>query len=173
MLAAFVNQLLNKHLKDTIFCVFNDNGKISLKSGILDVVLSDKLIIKSDAENAQITVPYYSNNETVLLNVYNKNFIDLTKGKRPFSLDEMLKVKEIKTKIIANLKPYMGKDVVVVYKVQDKLMMNRGQFANMGMMGVVIKPAPFYNTEENIYYRNVLHIYNPECSDILNVKLNG
>ncbi len=173
MLPDFVVQLLNKHVRSTIYCVFNDNGKIAMKSGVLDTVLSDKLIMKSEVDNSQVIVPFFINNELALLNAYNANFIDLMRGKRTFSLDDKLKVKEIKSQIISNLRPYMGKEISIIYKAQDKLMMNRGQFSNMGMMGVLIKLAPFYNTEENIYYKNILHIYNSELSDVLNVKLNG
>lgn len=171
MLPAFVNQLISKHIANELYCVFNEDGKVTLKIGMLEHSLTDKIILKLNSDSSTATLPFYKNDKLVLLNIYNKNFIDLIRGKKPFSLDEKLKVKEIKAAMLKNLKQQIEKEVAVVYKVDNRLAMNKGLFANLGMSGVVIKPAPFYNTEENIHYRNVFHIYSADGSDLLNVKI--
>lgn len=171
MLPDFVNQLLSKHLGSTLYCVFNEADKITLKIGILEHALSDKIIIKSNSDGSKLNLPFYKDEQLLLLSIYNKNFIDLIRGKKPFALEEKLKVKEIKALVLKNLKSVMEKEVIVVYKVDDRLASSKGLFSNMGMSGVSIKPAPFYNTEELIYYRNVLHVYNSACTDLLNVKI--
>lgn len=168
---SYLNQLLNKHIGELLFCVWLENGKIVLKIGKLDTVLSDKIVLKIEGEAGKTTLPFFENDKLLMLNIYNRNFIDLIKAKKTFSLDEKLKVREIKKVILQNIKPELGKEVSVVYKAAEKLALNRGILANMGITGVVIKPAPFYNTEENIYYRNILHIYNAEGTDLLNVKI--
>jgi|YNPMSStandDraft_1061717.scaffolds.fasta_scaffold00038_41 hypothetical protein len=168
---SYLNQLLNKHIGELLFCVWIENGKITLKIGRLDTVLSDKIVIKIEGEAGKTSLSFFENDKLLMLNIYNSNFIDLIKAKKPFSLDEKLKVREIKKVILQKIKPSLGKEVSIIYKAADKIALNRGILANMGITGVVIKPAPFYNTEENIYYRNVLHIYNAEGDDLLNVKL--
>ncbi|MEJ5245124.1 MAG: hypothetical protein WHV28_05380 [Bacteroidota bacterium] len=167
----YLNQLLNKHLSNQLFCIWVEGNKVALKSGVLETVLSDKIILKLDGEAAKTPLSFFEKDKLIMLNIYNLNGIDLIKAKKPFSLDDKLKVREIKKQILQNVKTSLGKEVAVVYKLGDKIALNRGIFANMGISGVVIKPAPFYNTEENIFYRNVLHIYNSEFFDLLEVKI--
>lgn len=171
VIPAYLNQLLNKHIGDLLFCVWLENNKVTLKTGRLETVLSDKIVLTLEGETIKTTLNFFENDKLIMLNIYNRNFIDLIKAKKTFSLDEKLKVRDIKKIILQNIKPVLSKEVSIVYKLGDKLALNKGILANMGIAGVVIKPAPFYNTEENIFYKNVLHIYNNEGVDLLNVKL--
>ncbi|HOK13517.1 MAG TPA: hypothetical protein PLU67_01405 [Candidatus Kapabacteria bacterium] len=168
---SYLNQLLNKHVGNTLFCIWVEANKVTLKSGTLETVLSDKIILKLEGEASKTHLDFFEKDRLIMLNIYNQNGIDLIKAKKPFSLDDKLKVREIKKQILHNVKASLGKEVAVVYKLGDKIALNRGIFANMGISGVVIKPAPFYNTEENIFYRNVLHIYNSEFIDLLEIKI--
>lgn len=170
MLPAFVHQLLSKHIGNQVFCIYRDNGKVSLKNGALLHALTDKIIVKS-TDGATTEINFFAGDQLQTLNIYNNNLIDLMRGKKPYSLDEKMKVKEIKTLIMQNLKRVMEKDVMIVYKLDNKIASIKGLFSNMGMVGISIKPGPFYNTEETLNYRNVLHIYNATGSDLLNVKI--
>lgn len=171
MLPAYVTQLLNKHIGSTLNCVYIEEGRISLKIGSLETVLSDKIILKLNSDNSKVTLNFFEKDELILLNIYNSNNIDLIRGKKPFTMDEKLKLRELKTQMMSNIKKFIEKEVYVVYKTETKHMINRGLLTNMGVSGVVIKPAPFYNAEEHIYYRHILHIYSPAGNDLLNVKL--
>ncbi len=168
---SYLNQLLTKHVGSQLFCIWIEGNKVTLKSGLLETVLSDKIILKLEGEAAKTPLNFFEKDKLLMLNIYNLNGIDLIKAKKNFSLDDKLKVREIKKQILQNVRTSLSKEVSVVYKLGDKIVLNRGIFANMGISGVVIKPAPFYNTEENIFYRNVLHIYNSEFIDLLEVKI--
>jgi len=171
MLPEYVITLLKKHVSSTLYAIHFEGGKVNLRVGQLKHVLSDKIILTSNADNSNLELNYFTGDRLALLNIYNNNFIDLIRGKKPFTLEVKLKVKDIKTTIMKNIKQSIEKEVFVVSKSDTKIIANRGLFTNMGLMGVTIKPAPFYNTEENVFYRNIFSVYNAEGNDLLLVKL--
>ena len=164
---AFFPVLLNKHVNDKLYVILLQDGKIVMKSGVLEAINGNKIILKATEDGTKHEITIVEKDEVTVLNVYNRNYVDLLVGKPTEVLSLKLKIRD-KQKIIMNkLRPNIGKEITMVYKGDGKLVLSYGQFANMGLMGASLKLAPFYNKEQSLNYSSILHIYDSNQSDML------
>ncbi len=168
---AYVPQLLTKHVNDVLHVIYFDEGKIGIKSGTLLIVNANSIVLNLAGESTKQEISFFKNDQVSVLNIYNRNYIDLMNAKATEPLSEKLKVRDIKKIILNNLRPLIGKEITMVSKVDNKLTASKGLLSNMGIAGASIKPAPFYNSELDMNYRNIFHIYSAENIDLLNVKI--
>ena len=163
-----VQSLLKRHMDDNVHVVYMTNEGVVLKTGRLLSISHKDIAFKPESSNeSEFFIPYEERGKKILLHVYNQSLIDLTKAKQTASLATKLKHPDFKKVIIANLKPQLQKDLSFIFKSSKGLAISTGLFENMGIMGLLIKAAPFYNKEVSLQYDVVLHIYNNDANDFL------
>lgn len=160
----YLVKFLQKHLNNKLYSVYFADGKVNFLSGKLLQVLADKIIIEDSKDKSHQTIGI---NSDILFHIYNQNYIDLVNAKETITLDKKLRNKELQKIILNKLRPNMGKEVTVFTKTSEGMFFVRGKFTDMGIMGVTLLAAPFYNAAQNLPYRSVMHVYGEDLKDLL------
>lgn len=172
-ISPIIKQIISKHIGTVIYVIWQNQDKINFDSGILREVSASAILMNALNPNSQ---QYESKRITIddgksfkILHLYNKLNIDLLAAKEVKPLAVKLRDSKIKGQIINNLKPFLKKDLSIVYRTKDNVIIVRGRFADMGIMGLSLLVSPFYNNKLDVPYNSVLNVYADE-SDLIDVK---
>lgn len=160
--------IIQKHLNAQVSVIFKDGKTIRLVIGTLMNMNNDKILVSNPSSaEGKVIVPFFENGSKKIFGIYNSNFVNLLNPTKNETLAQKLKQREKSTKIIATIKPYLKKIVTVLYRKTDKLLILNGEFSNMGMTELAIKPAPFFNNEDVMQYTTILAVYNENGVDLI------
>ncbi len=160
-------EIIKRHVGEQIFVISCKTEGIVLQTGFLTGMTNNGITLSAGRDKASNDIPFLNGSQHHILNIYNRNNIDLLKAASTEPLAEKLKDREKKKKIFANIRPHLKKDLFFIYKQQAALNLTTGMFVDMGIMGITLKLSPFYNKELSLPYNSVLHIYSQDHKDLL------
>jgi len=167
-----VLQVINKHRGAVISVIFKDMKKntfVSHKGTLKNLNSSMIQLAHSSSAEGAINIKFYENNAKKIYAIFNRNFGELMTMTQAETLNKKLRNSDMQKKIIKQVKSALRKEVAVVYKSadNDKLLVLHGEFSDMGIQDLVIKPAPFHNRDERVRYNAVLSIFDEHGNDLL------
>jgi hypothetical protein len=165
-------QIINKHKGAVLQAAFMNFEKETLRvhRGILRNMNKAMIQLSSDGHpSGSVNLKFFENNKKNIICIYNKNFSELLSLKKGVTLNVKLRKPENQKKIIKNIKPYMGKVVSIVFKKMEQLQVVTGEFADMGIIDITVKPAPFFNSTQRLSYGSILNVYTEQGYDLLEI----
>jgi hypothetical protein len=171
-----IKEILKKHINSVIYVVWQDfeSEKIKFAQAILRKVLPGSIVFDEFDEHREeykeIELPFDDWEKAKILHIYNRYHIDILKGRETKTLSYKFKFSMVKHKIIKNLKPFLNRELHIVYKTTKQVIVVKGMFSDMGIMGLTVKVAPFYNNELIVAYDQILNIYTFK-EDLIDVKI--
>ena len=131
---------------------------------VISTLASIKTIIK--IKDIKLIIPSCS---ISTFNIYNSKYIDLLKAHATDSLARKVLNSELQKTIVKNLKFNMGNVLFYVCLTYDGFEIHSGKFKNMRISDIVIKPVHKPEEDMSLPYTTVLHIYNSDGEDLINV----
>lgn len=172
-ISPIIKQIIEKHIDSTVYVIWQSQERINFDSGILKEVSPTAIQMNALNPNSQQyeskSIAIDDRKTSKILHIYNKLNIDLMAAKEVKPLAAKLRDSKIKGHIITNLKPFLKKDLSIVYRTKDNVIIVRGKFADMGIMGLSLLVAPFYNNKLDVPYNQVLNVY-AEDIDLIDIK---
>jgi hypothetical protein len=166
-----IHNILIRHIGEFVYIVFVQNNELIVKSGILREVYPDYVTLKSQTLYKEtIEIEFKEGKYKTIIHFYNSLFVDLLTGKKVIPLSLKIKKSEIQKEIINNLKPFLNEELVFIYNQNEILSLATGRFTDMGVTGITIRLAPFYNSDTLLTYDKILHIYDNRLIDLLKVE---
>ena len=133
---------------------------------------SQMIQLSSDfAKDGAVNIKFFEGNNKRIFAIYNKNGSELLTLKQVRPLNVKLRKPDVQKEIIKKIKPHLGKSVSVVTKKMENVEVLTGEFADMGIMDITLKPAPFFNTTERLNYGSILHIFDQSGIDVIDVEM--
>ncbi len=169
-----VLQIISKHKSTILMVIYKDFQKdvLRVQKGILKNMNSSTLQISSDyvAEGA-VNLKFFEGTKKRIFAVYNKNGSELLTLKQIKPLSVKLRNPELQKAIIKKVKPYLGKVVSIVSKKNENIDVLTGEFADMGIIDITLKPAPFFNSIQKLNYGSILHIFDENGIDLIDIDI--
>lgn len=165
-----VLRIINKHRSSLLQVVYLHPEKNVLRThkGILKNLSESTIQLSAEGTpTGYMNLKFVENGKKKIYAIYNKNFSELLSLRNVETLNKKLRDSENQKFIISKIKPQLGKEVSIVFKKMDIVQVSTGQFADMGISDISIKPAPFYNTTERLAYNSILNIYDNIGFDLL------
>ena len=144
-----------------------EDGVILYRGKLVNVTMDQVSIAEEEKSGSSTSIPFEKNGNAHILKVYNSNNIDLLTAKAASPLSVKLSNRQNKKTIFARLKPHLKKDLYFAYKQKTSIVVSRGKFVDMGIVGITLQLAPFYNQDLNLHYSSVFNIYTKEGEDLL------
>jgi hypothetical protein len=169
-----VLQIISKHKSTILSIIYKDFNKnvLRVQKGILKNLNSQMIQLSSDfAKEGAVNIKFFEQDNKRIYAIYNKNGSELLTLKQVRPLNVKLRKPEVQKLIIKAIKPHLGKQVSVVTKKMDNLEVLTGEFSDMGIMDISLKPAPFFNTTERLNYGAILHIFDGNGIDIIDIEV--
>jgi len=158
---------LASNIGSYIYAIIFNNKSLALKEGKLLKVNKYGITIESIiASEGHLSIPFFEAGNRFLLHIYNRINIDLLTGKKAVPFSDKLNSGDYEV-LIQSVKPYCQKEIHIVYNTKSGLKVANGNFANMGIKELIVKPGPFYNTELRLSYLNIYHIYGNDDFDLI------
>jgi|GEM_PF-1697427 len=169
-----VLQVIHKHRGAVINVIFKDMKKntfISSKGTLKNLNSSMIQLSNPSAPNGAVNIKFYENNIKKIYAIFNRNDGELLTMTQAEPLNKKLRNAELQKKIIRQVKSSLNKEVAVIYKNSDndKLLVLHGEFSDMGIQDLVVRPAPFHNRDERVRYNAILSIFDEQGRDLLYV----
>ena len=158
-----------------LYVIRRHEEKIFCDKGVLRKVSPASITIDTVDENRDEVIPQrfefndFESNQ--ILNIYNRFNIDLLKGREVKTLSDKFKNRDLQHKIIKNIKPFINRELSIVYRTSEYVIVVKGKFADMGIKGLTVLVAPFYNKELIVAYDQILNIYSFK-EDLVDVKID-
>lgn len=172
-ISGIIKQIIEKHIEAIVYVIWQGNDKINFDFGVLKQVSSSSITINAidrvNETTQKKTIAFDDMQNSRILHIYNKFHIDLIKAKEVIPLSKKLRNSQLKPLIIKNLKPYLNKDLNIIYKTRDHVIIVKGRFTDMGIMGLTLMVAPFYNNQHNVPYDQIFNIY-AEKVDLIDIQ---
>lgn len=168
-----VLQIISKHKSTVLNIIYKDFNKnvLRVQKGNLKNMNSSTIQLSSDfAADGAVNIKFFEGDKKRIFAIYNKNGSELLTLKQVKGLNVKLRNPEIQKQIIKNIKPHIGKVISVVTKKMDNIDVLTGEFSDMGIMDITLKPAPFFNSSERLNYGSILHIFDGEGIDVIDVE---
>lgn len=172
-----IKQILEKHIDSLVFIIWQDHKeeKIKFAQGLLRKISAGSIYFDEVDDNRasyeHLRLPYDDWQEATILHIYNRFNIDLLKGRETRTLSAKFRFPMAQNKIIKNLKPFLNRELNIVYKTTKQVIVVKGKFSDMGIKGLDVKVAPFYNNELVVAYDQILNIYTYK-EDLIDVKID-
>ena len=164
-----IYELLKRHISSDVFVIYKYKDKIYLDEGILLDVDEDKIRVREKSGLIKDNIYFEDGYPRTLLNIYNSKYIDLLKAHATDSLARKVLNSELQKTIVKNLKFNMGNVLFYVCLTYDGFEIHSGKFKNMRISDIVIKPVHKPEEDMSLPYTTVLHIYNSDGEDLINV----
>lgn len=168
-----VLQIISKHKSTILMIVYKDfqRSVLRVQKGILKNMNSSTIQLSSDfAAEGAVNIKFFEGDKKRIYAIYNKNGSELLTLKQIKPLNVKLRKPEIQKVIIKKVKPHLGKVVSIVTKKNESIEVLTGEFSDMGIMDITLKPAPFFNTIERLNYGSILHIFEDQGIDLIDVE---
>lgn len=165
-LAPHVLKILSRHTNEKIFVVYCNNNSMAFSAGKFISAKEESMTIRT-TDDKLLTIHFFSEGEQVIFHIYNSSFIDIITGKTTSNLQ--YKIGKMSAAVIKALKPHLKKEMFFVFKSYKDVGMVHGSFEDLGINGVVLKAAPFFNEEVRLQYSQILHIYNTKFIDLIDI----
>jgi len=163
--------LIIRHLGEIVYIVFIEDDEMLIKSGKLLEANPSFVVIKSDTLYKETNeIELMDGKLKKIIHFYNSLFIDLITAKEAIPLSHKLRKSDSQKEIISNLKPYLGNELAFIYKQNEGVSLATGKFLDMGVKGIKLSIAPFYNSEIILHYDKIIHIYDNRLVDLLKVE---
>jgi hypothetical protein len=160
--------LIVRHLGDELYIIYIDNDELIDISGKLIEVNHNYISIKTGTLYKDTTkIEFREEKLKKIIHIYNSSFVDLFTGKEAVALSFKLRNSENQKSIISNIKPFLGNELAFVYKQNDGVALSVGKFLDMGVRGIQLRLAPFYNSDISLTYDKILHIYDNRLVDLI------
>ncbi len=169
-----VLQIISKHKSTILSIIYKDFNKnvLRVQKGILKNLNSQMIQLSSEfAKEGAVNIKFYEEQQKRIFAIYNKNGSELLTLKQVRPLKVKLRKPEVQKLIIKAIKPHIGKQVSIVTKKIDSIEVLTGEFSDMGIMDISLKPALFFNTVERLNYGSILHIFDGNGIDIIDIEV--
>ncbi len=168
MLNPNILKIIEKHIGNKLFLVYRDEKTFKLINCNLRNMNADKLLVQDTAtNNPDFQVNFIENNRPKVLALYNMNGVNLINPINNEHLGAKLRKRENQGTIISQMKPQLKKNISIVFKKLQNFYLVNGQLSNMGMVDLVVKPAPFFNVDQVISYNSVMHVFDENGNDLI------
>lgn len=168
MLNPNIIKIIDKHIHSNLYVVYKDAKTFKMMHCKLKNMNADKILVQDLATNApDQMIDFVENNRPKILAMYNANGVNLVNPMNSEHLGAKLKKKENQGKIISNMKPQLKHHIAIVFKQMLKFYLVNGELSNMGMVDLVVKPAPFFNSDQVISYNSVMHVFDEHGNDLI------
>jgi hypothetical protein len=164
-----IYEILKRHIGMEVFYIYKYNNKIYLDEGILLDVDEEHIRIREKSGLIKDNVYFEEGYPRTLLNVYNSKYIDLLKAKITDSMARKVMKSELQKTIVKNLKFNMGSELAYICLTYDGFEIHYGKFKNMRISDIVIVKDCQNSEDFSLPYTSVLHIYNSDGEDLINV----
>ncbi len=164
-----IYEILKRHIGEEIFFIYLYNEKIYLEEGVLLDVDEEHIRVREKSGLIKDNIYFEAGYPRTLLNVYNKKNIDLLKAKVTDSMGRKIMNSELQKTIVKNLKFNMGKCLAYICLTYDGFEIHYGKFKNMRISDILIYSELKNKEDISLPYTTVLHIYNSEGDDLINV----
>lgn len=166
-----VLKIIEKHIGSKIFAIFKDEKGVKMIVGKLQNANAEKILISDMNSTAgNQVIPYVENGRPKMLAMYNSNALNIMNPTNNEHLGAKLRKRENQMKIINSMKPFLKKNISVVYKNNGNIVAVNGQLGNMGMVNLTILPAPFFNDEQIMKYNDIMNIFDEFGNDLIDIK---
>ena len=168
-----VLQIISKHKSTILMVVYKDFTKKVLKvhKGILKNMNSSTIQLSSEyAEEGAVNIKFFEGSQKRIFAIYNKNGSELLTLKQTKPLSVKLRNPDTQKLVIKSVKPHLGKIVSIVTKKNDGIEVITGEFSDMGIVDISLKPAPFFNIVERMNYGAILHIFEETGIDLIDIE---
>lgn len=166
----YVFKIIAKHMGFKIFAVIQPHKNIALERGKIKDVTPELIRIDSEVtKESNVKVPFFIDSKQNILNLYNRNSIDMLQAKEVSNMAAKMRNKGLQLVIIKSIKSYLKKEVTIIAKQGNEITLTRGKLTNMGISGLSVLTAPFYNNEMSIPYTSILNIYNDSNVDLIDI----
>lgn len=168
MLNPSILKIIEKHIGSKIFVVFRENNSFKLMHCTLQNMNENKILVQDLATNhpAQM-INFLENNRPKILVIYNMNGVNLANPTNNEHLGQKLRKRENQGPIISSMKPLIKHNIAIVFKKLQNFYLVNGQLSNMGMVDLVVKPAPFFNEDQVISYNSVMNVFDENGNDLI------
>ena len=169
-----VLQIINKHKGAVVQVAYlnMEKGVLRTHKGILRNMNETTIQLSSESNSSgYLNIKFFQGGTKCIYAIYNKNFAELLSLRNIQTLNKVLRNPEDQKKIISKLKPLVGKDVSVIFKKMDTLQAVTGKFSDMGFADLIVKPAPFYNSESRLAYNSILNVFDQLGFDALDLPI--
>jgi len=160
-------EILSRHKGEKIYAINVIDNSMKLYKGKLVSIEINNIIIHDEFSNNDVMLSYMKDTSNYLRAIYNTNNIELLTLKQTPFLSVKLKNRDNMANIISRIKPNLGSIVALVFSRNNSINLVNGELSNMGMMDIVVKPAPFFNSEEKLSYNSILHIFDKNGYDLI------
>lgn len=164
---AHLLKVLKAHVGFELAVVYNNRAVVDFVLGTLTSFDEEQVVIKSFKEKINVGIGYLQGRRQKIYSIYNLNNIDLLEAEQVPSLYDKLSVKELKPEIIGRLKMVNNKEVTLICRTSEHFFLTKGKVSGFDLNSLVIKPAPFYNSEQRIAFRSVFNIFDMNHVDII------
>jgi len=164
-----IYEILKRHIGTEAYFVYMHNNKIYLDEGILLDVDEEHIRMREKSGLIKDNIYFEEGYPRTLLNLYNTKYIDLLKAKYTDSMARKIMNSELQKTIVKNLKFNMGNVLTYICLTYDGFEIHYGKFKNMRIGDIVITKDPNLDEDFSIPYTSVLHIYNSDGEDLINV----
>jgi hypothetical protein len=164
-----IYEILKRHIGSEAFFVYKHNNKIYLDEGILLDVDEEHIRMREKSGLIKDNIYFEEGYPRTLLNLYNTKYIDLLKARVTDSMARKVMKSELQKTIVKNLKFNMGNVLAYVCLTYDGFEIHHGKFKNMRISDIVVSRECNPEEDLSLPYTSVLHIYNSDGEDLINV----